>query len=324
MTPMTPASGRDDRGRIDSAPPAIYVLPVFAVAQTVALAFAALVAASIALFNLLTFAVAFARPPRPRRLLVAVLKELLANLVLIPVWPLFLFIGARYQRRHTDPTGRRRGRPVILLHGYLMNRTNWVWLGRALSRRGLGPLYGLSYLSTAGSERAARRLARFVEEVCAREGADTVDIVAHSLGGLVARRYIEHMDGGPRVRRLITIGTPHRGTGWARVIFGKAGRDLAPPLSTVGGHGQAPIGSSNMGAPEGVLYTSIWSRCDNLVVPPESAQLTPRLPPDGAATATAIDASGDRLDDVVFDDLGHLSLLVSPRVADAVATRLAA
>jgi pimeloyl-ACP methyl ester carboxylesterase len=248
-----------------------------------------------------------------------VLKELLANVVLIPVWPLFLLIGGRYQRRRIGSAEATRGRPVILLHGYLMNRTNWVWLGRTLARRGLGPLYGLSYLSTAGSERAARRLARFIEQVCTREGADSVDIVAHSMGGLVARRYIEQMDGGLRVRRLITIGTPHRGTGWARMVFGPAGRDLAPPLSTVGGHGQEPIAHS---APEGVLYTSIWSRCDNLVMPPESAQLTPRPPEEG--TATDVDASGDRLDDVVFDDLGHLSLLVSPRVADAVATRLSA
>ena len=209
---------------------------------------------------------------------------------------------------------RRRRRPVILLHGYLMNRTNWLWLGSTLARRGIGPLFGLSYLSSAGTERAACKLARFVEQVCAREGAESVDIVAHSMGGLVARRYIEHMDGGRRVRRLVTIATPHRGTAWSRVALGVARRDLCPPAGDAAAHcGRAP---------DGVLYTSIWSRCDNLVIPPESAQLTP-WPPE-AGTSTGESAAGDHLDDVVFDDLGHLSLLVSPRVADAVATRLAA
>jgi pimeloyl-ACP methyl ester carboxylesterase len=37
-------------------------------------------------------------------------------------------------------------------------------------------------------------------------------IVAHSLGGLVARYAIQEPDIGPRLRDLVTLGTPHRGT----------------------------------------------------------------------------------------------------------------
>ena len=39
-----------------------------------------------------------------------------------------------------------------------------------------------------------------------------VDILAHSMGGLVARIYIKDMGGANRVKRLITMGTPHRGS----------------------------------------------------------------------------------------------------------------
>jgi pimeloyl-ACP methyl ester carboxylesterase len=40
----------------------------------------------------------------------------------------------------------------------------------------------------------------------------TVDIVAHSFGGLVARYFIQNLGGEDRVRQLITMGTPHRGS----------------------------------------------------------------------------------------------------------------
>ena len=40
----------------------------------------------------------------------------------------------------------------------------------------------------------------------------TVDIIAHSFGGLVARYYIQKLGGENRVRHLVTMGTPHRGS----------------------------------------------------------------------------------------------------------------
>ncbi|MHC4042855.1 alpha/beta fold hydrolase [Bradyrhizobium sp. 23AC] len=40
----------------------------------------------------------------------------------------------------------------------------------------------------------------------------TVDIVAHSAGGLVARAYVQAFGGAPRVHKLIFLGTPHQGS----------------------------------------------------------------------------------------------------------------
>ncbi|CAN5135811.1 hypothetical protein BH11PAT1_BH11PAT1_7130 [soil metagenome] len=42
-------------------------------------------------------------------------------------------------------------------------------------------------------------------------GAQKVDIVAHSMGGLVARNYIADATKAPNVRKLFTLGTPHFG-----------------------------------------------------------------------------------------------------------------
>src|SRR5262249_43958684 len=57
-------------------------------------------------------------------------------------------------------------------------------------------------------QRLAPRLAGRMEEVCRDTGAPRVDVVGHSLGGLVARHLVELGDGS-RIRRLVTLGSPY-------------------------------------------------------------------------------------------------------------------
>jgi triacylglycerol esterase/lipase EstA (alpha/beta hydrolase family) len=233
----------------------------------------------------------------------AALVEFGACALLLPFWPLWLVVGASYQAAHegeSDTSDKQRHNPVVLLHGFAMNRTNWIWLGRRLAARGIGPLYGTSYFSPQKIRRSAEHLKRFVDGVLAREKAERVDIVAHSLGGMVARYYIERLGGDAHTHRLVTIGSPHRGTAIAHfgplIPSAKESRIDSPLFAEMG-----PVI-----ARQGLSYTSIWSRADAIIEPPESASLAP--------------AGEDR----VFDDLGHLSLLLSPRVIDAVAERLRA
>jgi triacylglycerol esterase/lipase EstA (alpha/beta hydrolase family) len=251
-------------------------------------------------YVVVSYTIAFGLRPivgeRPR-VLRAAFAELLACLILLPFYPLWLLIGASYAAgMEGEGTARGRRNPVILLHGFAMNRTSWVWLGSRLAARGLGPLYGTSYFSPQSVPVSARHLGNFVERVLAREDATQVDIVAHSLGGVVARYYIERMGGDRRVGRLVTIASPHQGT-----LLGRLGM----MTSTRQIHHQSPF-LTDLGTPKpGVAYTSVWSRSDAIVIPAESASIAP--------------AGEDR----VFDGLGHLSLLMSPRVLDVVAERLA-
>jgi pimeloyl-ACP methyl ester carboxylesterase len=55
----------------------------------------------------------------------------------------------------------------------------------------------------------ARKLADFVKH---NIGERPFDIVAHSMGGIVARIYLTEYDSGSHVNRLVTMGTPHRGS----------------------------------------------------------------------------------------------------------------
>ena len=57
--------------------------------------------------------------------------------------------------------------------------------------------------------RGATDLGSRIEEICEQTGHDRVHVVGHSLGGLIARYYVQRMGGDARVHTLCTLGTPH-------------------------------------------------------------------------------------------------------------------
>ncbi len=77
------------------------------------------------------------------------------------------------------------------------------------------------YRISANNACWAEHLANFIDTVLnATEGADKVDIVAHSMGGLVARAAITYYGAENKVRKLITVGTPNLGFNQASWIEG--------------------------------------------------------------------------------------------------------
>jgi hypothetical protein len=90
-------------------------------------------------------------------------------------------------------------------------------------------------INTRVDETAATLAAR-ITEVGLGSG-QRVDVLAHSMGGLVARWWIERVDGDRAVRRLVTCGTPHEGSPWPRV------EDLATATLGLGLNGLGPLGS---------------------------------------------------------------------------------
>ena len=191
--------------------------------------------------------------------------------------------------------GHKRGRgdhPVVLVHGYTQNRVNFIYLSRFLRARGLAPIYGFNYFSFGDIRSNGKRLARFVERVCKDTGATSVDLVCHSMGGLVARQCIRLAPG--RVRRCVTIASPHSGVRYRVPIIGRGGRQLRAGTRFL---------MELSGAPLGVPMLSIFSTHDNIVAPAEASA---SLAPWGGS-------------DFVVDHVGHLAILFDKRVANAVA-----
>ena len=192
----------------------------------------------------------------------------------------------------------RGPRPVIVLHGYAMNRANFFPLAYRLARAGVGPILGFEYWTLGRTAAAARQLGWFVDHVRAETGAESVDVIGHSMGGVVARYYVTLAGGDGAVRRLITLGSPHNGTDVSRIGIGHPGRELVTGSKLVTRLAASPL-------PTHTKITTIWSRGDALV--PASGQ----PPLAGAET-------------IIYDDLGHVALLGSRRVAADVIARLTA
>ena len=98
--------------------------------------------------------------------------------------------------------------PLVLVHGFLGDPTNFLVLRRYLDARGIRSFTSFTYPPRIDNQRLACRLGETIEVVRAVTGAAEVDVVGHSLGGLIARYYVEMTPDAP-VRRLVTLGAPY-------------------------------------------------------------------------------------------------------------------
>ncbi|MEU0003117.1 alpha/beta fold hydrolase [Streptomyces sp. NPDC006314] len=189
----------------------------------------------------------------------------------------------------------RSGPPVVLLHGFIDNRSVFVLLRRSLAQHGRQRVESLNYSPlTCDVRAAAELLGRHVEEICERAGTTRVDIVGHSLGGLIARYYVQCLGGDLRVRTLVTLGTPHSGTRVAPLAN-------AHPIVRQMRPGSEVIEELARPAPGcRTRFVSFWSDLDSVMVPLETACLEH---PD-------LDTRNVRV-----SGIGHLALPVHPAVA---------
>jgi triacylglycerol esterase/lipase EstA (alpha/beta hydrolase family) len=192
--------------------------------------------------------------------------------------------------------------PVLLLHGYGCNSGYWAHLL---------PLLDAARISHASVDLApiggaidtyAEAVQCAVDKLCAATGAPQVAIVAHSMGGLVARAWMR-AHGSARLARLITLGTPHHGTALAR--FG-LGANAAQMRCSGPGRGSAWLQTLAAAETDATRerITSIYTHHDNIVSPQTSSVLP------GARN-------------IAFGGIGHVALGSNPRVLAQVMRELA-
>ena len=188
---------------------------------------------------------------------------------------------------------RHRRPPVLLIHGYGCSRAAWWWLRPRLEAAGwtvatlnLEPVY-------ASIDDYIEQLARRIDAVLGETGAEKLILVGHSMGGLVARAYLQRF-GGARVAGLVTLGTPHQGSRLAVLGVGENARQMRPGSPWLQHVARPPVV---------VETTVIYSPHDNFVMPQTCLQLP------GTESR-------------VVGGVGHLAMLYSPRVAQALLTAL--
>lgn len=168
----------------------------------------------------------------------------------------------RVQPDFIDPSTRGR-RGVVLVHGFVCNRGFWnPWMlklraaGHPFIAVNLEPVFGSIDDYAAIIDAAVQRLA-------AVTGAPPL-VVGHSMGGLAVRAWLRAAGGAARVHRVITIGSPHRGTWLGRFSHTRNGRQMR-----LDGEWIRSLARETSAVP----FTCWYSNCDNIVFPASVATL---------------------------------------------------
>jgi pimeloyl-ACP methyl ester carboxylesterase len=158
------------------------------------------------------------------------------------------------------------GRPgVVFIHGFVCNRGFWTpWLSQARERGlafaavNLEPVFGSIDDYVPIVEEAVQRITRAT-------GRPPL-LVCHSMGGLAARAWLRTTD-GTRVRGVVTLGTPHRGTWLARFSHLRNGAQMRRQGSWLR---QLEIDEAQRTRPP---FSCWYTNCDNIVFPTSTSTL---------------------------------------------------
>lgn len=190
-------------------------------------------------------------------------------------------------------------RPVLLVHGFGCSGALWRPLLVRLRAARVGPVRAMSLERPfAGMETYSARLLGELDALCSRSGGLAITIVAHSMGGLVARAALRGARPG-LIGRIITLGTPHHGTAVACCFGWPNARQMRPGSSWLQELNACQEGRFD------IPVTTLYSLDDNYIVPASSACLQ---------GAQAVEVQG----------IGHLGLLASKRVLEHVLSELLA
>ncbi|MDA0563903.1 triacylglycerol lipase [Streptomonospora sp. S1-112] len=162
--------------------------------------------------------------------------------------------------------------PVLFVHGYGGSAGNWDDLAADLVADGWpeADLHAIDYDSTASNTETAEVIAAEVDAVLAESGADRVDIVAHSMGGLSSRWYLKFLGGHERVDDWVSLAGPNQGSTVRLPCVA-----VQPSCQEVvaGSEFLARLNSGDP-TPGAVGYTTFRSLCDLIVRPSTNVMLT--------------------------------------------------
>lgn len=198
-----------------------------------------------------------------------------------------------FQRRSPILRGER---VAVFIHGFMASGPVFDPMRVAVAAEtGLMSL-DFSYGPFDAFDATAARLAEAVDQHV--PAGVSVSLVGHSLGGLLARWYVQELGGRGRVDRLVTVATPHAGTRFARYAPSSVREVLSPGSPVLAKLGR----SASVGSP--LPHTVIVPGRDRMIIPLESASAV-----DDAAV-------------VRVEDVGHNEALFSARVHALVSEAL--
>jgi hypothetical protein len=155
---------------------------------------------------------------------------------------------------------------VVLVHGLLATAGIFRPMRARLEREAGARVASFSHAPGLGVERIAMQLARLIDRI---PDGTRIHLVGHSLGGIVARWYVQEMGGHARVAQTISLATPFGGAWIAEKLRLFVGNDLHSGSDVLtrlrdGAHTAAVV-----------PHTSIAGSEDRMVSPPTNARFGP-------------------------------------------------
>ena len=191
------------------------------------------------------------------------------------------------------PAARPGDDVVVLIHGFLATAGVFRPMKRRLERELGARVASFTHAPGVGVKRIAKQLERLIERIPL--GA-RIHVVGHSLGGVVARWYVQEMEGHRRVAQTISLASPFGGVYVAGKIPVLVGADLEAASVVLDRiRARAHVGA--------VPHTSIVAERDRLVTGIDNAILP-------------------RSEAVVLAGRGHNTLLYDDEVTRIVLERI--
>jgi triacylglycerol lipase len=160
--------------------------------------------------------------------------------------------------------------PVVFVHGYSRSVSDWDTAEASLEAAGYpaSALFSYQYDSTQSNKTSAQGLAAYVKQVLATTGATQVDIVNHSMGGMITSWYMKQLGGQPYVKHVASLaGTNHGSYNAASCLTYASCQEMYP--------GSSFLTTVNSGdeTPGTTKYATWYSPCDGMVNPYTSTKL---------------------------------------------------
>lgn len=205
-------------------------------------------------------------------------------------WTMPFHFFSRREAKNPD------GLPVLLVHGYGCNSGYWHAMSKTLLKANithhavdLEPVIG-------GIDEYVPLIHQAVEKLCGETRSDNIVVVAHSMGGLAMRAYLRD-HGSKRIAKVITLGTPHHGTGLAHFGVGLNTHQMHWTATEQEGLASEWLRQLAAGEDPAIyrMFVSIYSHHDNIISPQTSSHLP------GAKN-------------IEFHAIGHVALAYDPLI----------
>ncbi len=192
-------------------------------------------------------------------------RQLLFATLLISWWT----VRAAGRNGLRRPTGKKTGPPVLCIHGFFRNGGCTWGIRRFLERHGRPTLAVSMGRPFRPIERYAPTLESALRELIDAFPGERIDVIAHSMGGVILRLVLSRRpDLAVAVGRIVTLGSPHRGTALVNSLaLAPEHRQLEPGSTFLE---QLPDFRSS--APEAEVTTVATER-DFIVYPRDSSHL---------------------------------------------------